>query len=70
MSNLAEYLRDNLFKTFADNRKVLEPAWERNKDAYEMTGDRVSQGIGVGKAAMEWAVGALDGCRNMKTKQR
>jgi hypothetical protein len=48
MSSLAEYLKDNLFKTFADNRKVLEPAWERNKDAYDMTGDRVSQQIGVG----------------------
>ena len=51
--SLAQYLKDNLFKTFADNRKVLEWAWERNKDAYEMSGDQVSQGIGVGNKKSE-----------------
>lgn len=46
--NLAQYLR-SLFQDFADNRKILEPAWERNKHAYDMTpGGKVDQRLGMG----------------------
>lgn len=70
--NLAQYLKDKLFKVFADNRKILEYDWERNKKAYDMTEDNLRQDRGVGKKESkkdkkEWRSRSVSDLTRIKT---
>ncbi len=72
--NLAQYLR-SLFKDFADNRKILEPAWERNKNAYDMNpGGKIDQRLGVGnktgsdKEKDDWRSKSVSDLSSVKAK--
>ena len=72
--NLAQYLR-SLFKDFADNRKILEPAWERNKNAYDMNpGGKIDQRLGMGnktgsdKEKDDWRSKSVSDLSSVKAK--
>ena len=72
MKELTGYLT-TLYKDFADNRRILEPEWERNARAYSMTeGYNVNQKLGVGnknnpKDREDWRSKSVSDLTRVKT---
>ena len=72
MKELTGYLT-TLYKDFADNRRILEPEWERNARAYSMTeGYKVNQKLGVGnknnpKDKEDWRSKSVSDLTRVKT---